>query len=165
MSVGRLRQVGISIAIGSCLAAGCGSEKSEEPAGAKSEEAAGAAAPATVETRQKLPDFDAMPTVELPGDFPDDVPRYPGARAVKAAPDPESVTESNWLAQFTAADDPATVYANLADSFAAQGWTTERADAPDGIMLYANKGDRSATYALGAVDGKTVMTLIIVERP
>ena len=156
MSVGRLRQIGISVALGSCLALACGREESEEPA-------AGAAAPSTVEMPETLPDFDALPTVELPGNFPDDVPRYPGARVVKATPDPES--ESNWVAQFSAPDDPAKVYANLAGTFAAQGWSTERVDAPDGIWLRANKGDRSATYALSAVKGKTVIALIIVEKP
>jgi hypothetical protein len=164
MSVGRLQQIGISVALGSCLALGCGRETSEQPAGAKSEEPAeGAAAPSAVEISNTLPDFDTLPTVELPGNFPEDVPRYPGARVVKATPDPGS--ESDWLAQFSAPDDPAKVYANLADTFAAQGWSTERVDAPDGIMLYANKGDRSATYGLSTVKGKTVITLIIVEKP
>ena len=69
------------------------------------------------------------------------------------------------MAQFSTPDDPAKVYANLADAFAAQGWSTERADSSDGIMLYANKGNRSATYGLSTAKGKTVVSLILVENP
>ena len=168
MSVGRLRQVGISVALGSCVVMGCGGEKSEEAAGAKSEEPAGAkpeeAAPSTPVARATLPDFDTLPTVELPEDFPVDVPLLPGARAVKATPDPES--EGSWVAQFSAVDDPATLYAGLADTFAARDWSTQRVDVPDGIILYANKGDRFVTYVLSTDKGKTVVSLLIVaEQP
>lgn len=164
MSVGRLRLSGISIALGACLALGCGSEESEKPAGATSEApAAGAAAPAPMENRAAPSDFAALPTVDLPGNFPQDVPRYPGARVVKASFDTES--ESNWVAQFSTPDDPDKIYANLADVFAAQGWSTERSDASDGIILYANKGDRSVTYALQSVKGETAVSLIIIKQP
>lgn len=163
MSVGGFRQIGISIALGSCLALGCGREESEQPAGEKSEQPpAGAAAPAPVVDSQESQDwFDAQPTVELPGNFPEDVPRYPGARAVKATPDPEG----NWVAQFSTPDDPAKIYANLSDALAAQGWSTEKSEAPDAIMLYANKGNRSLTYALESGKGGTMVSLIILEQP
>lgn len=169
MSVGRLRQVGISIALGSCLALGCGSEESEKPAGEKSEEpAAGAAAPIPVVNLAMvdptgLPDFDTLPTIELPGNFPEDVPRYPGARTVNATADASS--PNDWVAQFSTPDDPAKVNANLVDAFAAQGWSTESMDTSDGIMLYANKGNRFATYALSTAKGTTVVSLILVENP
>jgi hypothetical protein len=173
MSVGRLRQIGISLALGSCLALGCSREKAQEPAGAKpgesaagaaapGESAAGAAAELPVAGLGEFPDFDALPTVEVPGSFPQDVPRYPGARAVKATPDPEST--GGWVAQFSTPDDPAKVYASLADGFAAQGWSTERADAEEGILLYANRGNRSATYTISAPKGKTILSLIIMEK-
>ena len=180
MSVGRLQRIGISVALGSCVALGCGGEKSEEPAGAKSEEKAQAqpeepaaarpdeapaeaAAPSAVEPPTTLPDFDTLPSVELPEEFPEDVPLYPGARAVKATPDPEGT--SGWVAQFSAADDPEKIYADLSNTFGALGWSTNRVDAEDGILLYANQGDRSVTYLLGTADGKTVISLIIVEEP
>jgi hypothetical protein len=164
MSVGRLRQIGISIALGSCLGLGCGREKSEEPAEAKSEEpAAEAAALGWVVGSEGFPDFHALPTVELPGNFPEDVPLYPGARAVKAPPDAESA--NGWVGQFSTPDDPAKIYAKLADDFAAQGWSTQSGDGADAIMLFATKGDRSVTYALEPIKGKTVLSLIIVESP
>jgi hypothetical protein len=165
MSVGKLQQIGISIALGSCLALGCGKEeKAEKPAAEKSEQpAAGAAAPAPVVNPGVLPNFDTLPTVELPGNFPADVPRYPGARAVKATPD--TANEGSWVAQFSTPDEPAKIYANLEPAFAAQGWTTERGDASDGLLLYAHKGERSATYALGTDKGKTIVSLIIVAKP
>jgi hypothetical protein len=163
MSVGGFRQIGISIALGSCLALGCGREESEQPAGEKSEQpAAGAAAPVPVVDSQESQDwFDAQPTVELPGNFPEDVPRYPGARAVKAVVD----TEGNWVAQFSTPDDPAKIYANLSDALAAQGWSTEKAEEPDSFTLYAKKGDRSLTYALEPGKSGTMVSLIILEQP
>jgi hypothetical protein len=163
MSVGRLRQIGISLALGSCLALGCRSEKSEAPAGEKSEAPApapAAAAPVPTGNHETLPNFATLPTIELPGNFPDDVPRYPGARVVKATVD----TEANWVAQFVTPDDPAKVYANLSDTFAGQGWSTERADMPDGIFLYARKGDRSVTYAFESIKGATTVSLIILQQ-
>lgn len=160
MSVGRLRRVGISLAVGSCLALGCSSEKSEEPAGEKSE-APAAAAQAPVWTSDAMPNFATLPTIELPGNFPNDVPLYAGARAVKANND----SETNWVAQFVTPDDPDKVYANLSDVLAVQGWSTERGDVPDGVILYANKGDRSVTYAMESVKGQTAVSLIIVQQP
>ena len=162
MSVGRLRRIGISLALGSSLALGCGSEKSEEPAAEKSAEpAAAVVAPAPTGDQQGLPNFSTLPTIELPGNFPGDVPRYPGARLVKANVD----TETNWVAQFVTPDDPAKVYANLSDVFAEQGWSTERKDVADGIFLYANKGDRSVTYTFESVKGETAVSLIVLQQP
>jgi hypothetical protein len=169
MSVGRLRQVGISIALGSSLVLGCGSETTETPAvdktqepGAEATAPAPAVDPAAVSPAE-LPDFDTLPTVELPAAFPKDVPLYPGARTVKATPDPW--TPENWVAQFSTPDAPATVSASLVDTLAAQGWTTESTQVSDGIMVYANKDGRSATYALSTSRGKTVMSVIFIANP
>jgi len=145
MLVGTLRQLGISIALGSCLALGCGGEKSETPA------AGGKAA--------SVPPVADVWTTELPANFPDDVPRYPGAEVVKARPP----SEAGFVVGFSTSDEPAKVAAYFADAFAAQGWSTNRVDAPEGIMVFADKGDRSATYGVGTAEGKTQIDLLVIE--
>lgn len=152
MVVGTLRRFGFSIALGSCLALGCGGEKSEMPA-------ADAAAPTTAGEPGIPPVVGDVWLKELPGNFPEDVPLYPGAEVLKARPG----SEANWSVGFSTPDDPAKVAAYFADAFAAQGWSTQRVDAPEGIMVFADKGDRSATYGVGSVEGKTQIDLLIVE--
>jgi len=145
MRVGRLRQLGISIALGSCLALGCGGEKSETPA------SAGKAA--------SVPTIADVWTKELPANFPEDVPRYPGAEVVKARPS----SEAGFVAGFSTPDDPAKVASYFADALAAQGWSTNRVDAPEGIVVFADKGERSATYGVGTAEGKTQIDLLVIE--
>ncbi len=154
--LGRLRQLGISVALGSCLAVGCGGEKSETPGAATTTEPPKAAAPAQPE--QLAPIADVWVT-ELPANFPQDIPRYPGAELVKARPP----SEAGITAAFSTTDDPAKVAAYFADQFAAQGWATNRVDAPEGIMVFADKGDRSATYGVASAEGKTQIDLLVVE--
>ena len=87
------------------------------------------------------------------------MPRYPGAEVVKSRP----ASEAGWSVAFSTSDDPAKVAAYFADAFAAQGWSTQRVDAPEGIMVFADKGDRSATYGVGTVEGKTRIDLLVIE--
>jgi hypothetical protein len=157
MVIGTLRQAfrltGISIALGSCLALGCGGDTSETAtpdAGSAAATADKAAAPAPVEE---------VWIAELPANFPEDVPRYPGAEVVRARPS----SEEGWSVGFSTTDDPAKVAAYFADAFAAQGWSTQRVDAPEGIMVFADKGERSATYGVGTAEGKTQMDLLVIE--
>ena len=96
---------------------------------------------------------------ELPENFPDDIPRYPGAEVVKARP----ASEEGLSVGFSTTDDPAKVAAYFADQFAAQGWATNRVDAPEGIMVFADKGDRSATYGVASAEGKTQIDLLVVK--
>jgi len=165
MTVGRVRRVGIAVALGAWLALGCGSDEAEQPAAAPQSPVAvidPGAADSGRSDSQGLPDFDSLPTIELPANFPIDVPLYPGARAVKANPDQWSPT--SWVAQFSTPDEPAKVSVALVDALAAQGWTTESVTASDGIMVYANKDQRAATYALSTAKGKTVMTLVLIDN-
>jgi hypothetical protein len=68
------------------------------------------------------------------------------------------------VAQFSTPDEPAKVNVALVDALAAQGWTTESVSVSDGIMVYANKDQRAATYALSTARGKTVMTLVLIDN-
>jgi hypothetical protein len=157
MLIGTLRQAvretGILIALGSCLALGCGGDTSETPAPDAGSAAAPSGAPAAP------PAIDDIWVAELPANFPEDVPRYPGADVTKARPS----TEGGWSVGFSSPDDPAKVAAYFADAFAAQGWSTQRVDAPEGIMIFADKGDRSATYGVGTSEGKTQIDLLVIE--
>ena len=148
-----LRQLGFTVALGSSLALACGGEKSETPGAGATTEAPSAAAPAPKGL------VEDVWLTELPENFPEDVPRYPGAEVVKARP----ASEAGVSVGFTTTDDPAKVASYFADQFAAQGWATNRVDAPEGIMVFADKGDRSATYGVAASEGKTQIDLLVIE--
>jgi hypothetical protein len=154
--VGRLGRLGILVALGSCLALACGGEKTETPAPAATTEVPAAGAPVQPE---KIEIIEDVWLTELPENFPDDIPRYPGAEVVKARP----ASESGISVGFSTSDDPAKVAAYFADQFAAQGWATNRVDAPEGIMVFADKGDRSATYGVASAEGKTQIDLLVVK--
>ncbi|HEY8152639.1 MAG TPA: hypothetical protein VII72_00785 [Myxococcota bacterium] len=152
-----LRQFGISVALGSCLALGCGGEKSETPEAAPGSAAAPAGAAPGAPTA--IPPVDDVWITELPANFPDDVPQYPGATVVKARP----TFEEGIVVGFSTSDDPVKVANYFADALAAKGWSTNRVDAPEGIMLFADKGDRSATYGVATADGATQIDLLVIE--
>ena len=155
MFVGTLRQLGISIALGTFLALGCGGEQSETPS------AGGAAASATAAAgKPAAPPAAAIEwSTNLPENFPQDVPRYPGANVLKA----RRAGDAGWVVYFGTADEPGKVAAYFADSFAAQGWSTQRVDAPEGTTMFADKGNRSVTYGVGTVGGKTQIDLLVDE--
>lgn len=154
---GRLRRLGISVALGSCVALACGGEeKSETPGAAATPESPSAPTPASPEKVEIIQD---VWLTELPENFPEDIPRYPGAEVVKARP----ASESGISVGFSTTDDPAKVATYFADQFAAQGWATNRVDAPEGIMVFADKGDRSATYGVASAEGKTQIDLLVVK--
>jgi hypothetical protein len=154
----RLGRLGISVALGSFLALACGGEeKSETPgAAATTSEAPAPGAPVQPEKVEIIQD---VWLTTLPENFPEDIPRYPGAEVVKARP----ASEDGISVGFSTSDDPAKVAAYFADQFAAQGWATNRVDAPEGIMVFADKGDRSATYGVASADGKTQIDLLVVK--
>jgi len=156
MPVVTLRKLGILVALGSSLALACGGEKSETPKAEPAAPAApSAAAPAAPPTKT-IPDAWIS---ELPANFPDDLPQYPGAEVVKARP----TFEEGIVVGFSTPDDPNKVASYFADAFAAKGWSTNRVDAPEGTMIFADKGERSATYSVANVDGKTQIDLLVVE--
>jgi hypothetical protein len=157
MRVVTLRMLGVLVALGSSLALGCGGEKSETPEAAPATPAApSAAAPAAPGPSAAVED---VWVTELPANFPDDVPQYPGAEVIRARPN----IEQGVVAEFSATDDPGKVASYFADALAAKGWSTNRVDAPEGTMIFADKGERSATYGVATVDGKTKIDLLVIE--
>jgi hypothetical protein len=147
-------RLAIAAALG--LALGCGGEQTE-PAAPAGEQAPGPApaapqAPAAVEE---------VWSTTLPESYPEDVPRYPGAEVARAKLAPDGAL----TARFTSADAPDKVGAYFSDAFAGQGWSTQKIDAPDGVLVFADKGSRSVSVALSTVEGQTQIDLWIAEMP
>jgi len=131
--------IGASVSIGTFALLGCGGEKSETPS-----------APVVVEE---------IWTTALPEGFPQDVPQYPAAEVVKA----NSTLGSGLKATFSTSDDVGKVASFFNDAFAAQGWSTERADRADGTLVFADKDERSATVGISSAEGKTQIELLVIE--
>jgi len=150
---GRVLAIGSLVTLGALVALGCGGEKQEAPP---------APAPAPDVTAEQPTEPKAADQVwlnSLPEDFPADVPRYPSADVVKAL----STPESGLKATFSTSDEPGKVAAYFNDNLAAQGWSTQRVDAADGILVLGDKGGRSATVGISAGEGKTKIELFVVE--
>jgi hypothetical protein len=161
--MGALRQLAISVALGSGLALGCGGEKSETPAPPPAEtgaDPAAAPAPAPAPTPPGKV-FENVWVTELPANFPEDVPQYPGAEVVKARPASDAGLSVAW----STGDDMVKVASYYADQLAAKGWATNRVDAPEGIVIFADKGKRSVTLGVTPTEGKTTIDLLAVEMP
>lgn len=145
MSRSRLGLVGIvaSLLVGALLALGCGSRKSEE------------ASTAAGETNPGEEGWSAT----LPADFPPDLPIYPGATVSKATEVPGENLKAGW----TTPDEPKKVASYYTDAFTGQGWSTQRVDRDDGILVLADKPSRTATIGIGTRHGKTTIDLLAVE--
>ena len=65
--------------------------------------------------------------------------------------------------EFSTPDDAAKVASFYSDNFVAQGWSSQRVDAPDGTLVMADKGSRSATVGISAGEATTKMDLLVVE--
>ena len=74
-----------------------------------------------------------------------------------------STPGSGIKAAFSTTDDVGKVAAFFNDSLAAQGWTTQRVDGPDGTLVFADKGARSATVGVATAEGKTTIDLLVIE--
>jgi len=142
---------------------GCGSEETR-PA------APPAAAPAPAPPREAAaPAPTAEPTVpapppevmewkgELPGDFPADVPQYPGSKVTSARG-----TEDLGVAVTFDSPDAVDVVAKFySDSFAAMGWQTQTQQIPEGTMILADKEDRILQAMIHAGGQGTEVDMII----
>jgi hypothetical protein len=153
VSRSRVGLVGVvaSLSIGVLLALGCGSKKSEK---------ASPAAPVGGETNPAaLKPPGEVWSATLPADFPTDLPVYPGATVSKATEVPGKNLKADW----TTADGPSKVASYYTDAFTGQGWSTQRVDRDDGILVFADKGSRSAMIGIGTSNGKTTIDLLAAE--
>lgn len=94
--------------------------------------------------------------VEIPADFPSDIPIYSGAKplvAMQMEAQGQSVT-------LESGDSLDAVYQFYVDAMQANGWTLDaQMDWGGQKMIAAKKGDRTAAVSIGASDGKTQIVL------
>ena len=96
---------------------------------------------------------------ELPENFPDDVPRFPGARITKV-----QIAPDEGLAVTFATDEEINeVIDYFADSFAAEGWSTEVRDMAPGRAVFADKAQRFANVVTLRENDETPIVLILYE--
>jgi hypothetical protein len=143
-------------------ASGCGSEESEraaapapQPEAAAPAPAAAPAAPAPPETAEVAPEWSG----ELPPDFPEDVPRYPGSRVASA----RGTADMGVVVSFDSPDGIETVAKFYADGLAASGWQTQIQASSEGTLVIADKEGRQA-HAFVHPGGQGTLVDIIVAR-
>ena len=133
------------------VALACGSEpeqtQSESATGAKSSE-------------MKTP-LAAGPksSTELPENFPEDIPQFPGARLIKDRISPDG----GLSVSYSTDEDVDDVIDYFADSFAAEGWSTQVRDMPPGRAVFADKDQRIASVMSREVDEGTSIELLLYE--
>jgi hypothetical protein len=143
-----------ALALGVALA--CGGDTEEAAPASKAPAEAWKPAPAP-----KLPPGSSGPaiiTTELPADFPSDVPLYPGAEVIQARVSPGGETSVT----LSVGDDVEKVASFLADSFAAEGWSTDITASPDGSGIFADKTERRVAAMVRSTDEGTRVELVIV---
>jgi hypothetical protein len=152
-------------ALALAAAAGCGG--SEEPQAPPASAPAVQQSPALQMDQPEIPPplsgNAPMMATELPADFPKDVPQHPSARVVQArASRDQGLAVSFVLEGEQSADDVTSFYA---DSFAAQGWSTDIRRTPEGHAIFADKGDRTASAVVRPGGEGVLVDLIIVQMP
>ena len=137
------------LGIGALVALACGSEpEGTAPASPSS--------PTAVAPPVPVPPAPGLPTVELPDDFPADVPTYPGARLDSVMVDPGAGTLVSWTTEDTAED----VMAFFTENLKSNGWWIEN---DQGGGVFASKETRTATVMIDASRGSTQIDLIVMN--
>lgn len=99
--------------------------------------------------------------VEIPTDFPSDVPIYSGAKPLVAM-QMEAQGQSLTLESVDSLDN---VYQFYVDALQANGWTLDaQMDLGGQKMIAAKKGNQSAVVSIGTSEGKTQIVLTVAEE-
>jgi hypothetical protein len=128
----------------------------ESPAGTAGAGEAGGGAPAAGEAAAPsgMPEW----SDELPADFPDDIPRFPGSKVTRARG-----TSDLGLSVTFLTDESIEKVANFyADAFAAKGWSTNLKAMPDSTAVFADKGRRTAATTVHQSADGTQVDIIVV---
>ena len=141
-------RLAVAVAI---TALACGSEP--EATGPGSATGSKAVAPKT-----PMP-FEPKWGTELPDNFPEDVPRFPGARVTKVRFSPDG----GLAVSYTTDEDVDEVIDYFADSFAAEGWSTQVQDMGPGRAVFADKAQRIASVVSSPGDEGTSIELLLNE--
>ncbi len=135
------------LGIGALAALACGSEpEGAAPAPPTSPTAAAPPVP--------VPTAPGLLTVELPSDFPADVPTYPGARLESVMVDPGAGTMVSWTTDDSAED----VLAFFTKNLKSNGWWIEN---DQGGGVFASKETRTATVMIDDSRGGTHIDLMV----
>jgi hypothetical protein len=149
----------MGVLVAAVAVAGCGGE-SEEPA-APEAPAAAPAQPAAKQPRPAGPGAQEVVTSdELPTNFPDDLPRYPGAEVKNS----RTTGKVGMSVLMTSSDPVDQVSQFLADALAGEGWSTEIREAPKGTTILADKGDRTAVTEIRSAKNGSTRILVVVSQ-
>ncbi len=98
--------------------------------------------------------------VEMPKDFPSDVPIYPGAKVLMAM----DLGKAHSL-QLRCPDERAKVAAFFKEKMKENGWSSEGTiDTPQLVMVHGKKGDRSLSVSVTSDDNGTMATVTIAQE-
>ena len=129
----------------------CGSE----PDGAGAGNATGSSPGEAVVSRPSEPKWGT----DLPDNFPDDIPVFPGARITKVRIAPDQGLAVSYITD----GDVDEVIDYFADSFAAEGWSTDVRDMNPGRAVFADKAQRIASVVTSQGDEGTAIELLFFE--
>jgi len=97
--------------------------------------------------------------VEMPKDFPSDVPIYPGANVTMAM---DFGKAKNVI--LSCPDDRAKVAAFFKEKMKENGWSSEATmDTPQGAMMHGKKGDRSLSVFVSSADKGTTANVTVSQ--
>jgi hypothetical protein len=100
--------------------------------------------------------------VEIPDDFPKDVPFYPDAVATTVKPIRDRGMTVTWVSE----DDPRTIASFYQTNLAGEGWEIEgEAEFQGQHMLRASKDGRLASILVMSAQGDTHLGISIVTQP
>jgi len=107
----------------------------------------------------------------LPADFPKDVPIYPNATFKDAVTGEGLPTESGAFLAWSTKDDIPAVRHWFTEKLDAEGWhVISYPGVPagwmgeGGVTVVATKWGRTASYAIGAKDGATLISLVLPQK-
>jgi hypothetical protein len=144
----------VAVAIGATalvLAVGCG-QPPEEKGGADPTVVPPSAAPSNVPHNPSV-----VKSNELPANFPDDIPQYPEAKVLES----RATSDMGLAVKMVVEDDADKVASFYADTLAAEGWTTDIRNMPDGNSVFADKGNRTAAVLVTENRSGSEVTLIL----
>jgi hypothetical protein len=110
-------------------------------------------------------------THALPADFPKDVPIYPGSAVGSAVTGEGMQIEDGAYITWTTSDQIPAVRHFLTDKLDAEGWhVISYPGVPTawmgegGVTVVATKWGRTASFAIGAKDGTTLISLVFPQK-
>lgn len=101
--------------------------------------------------------------LQLPTDFPNDVPIPPGYQIMSVSPAPQG----GFMVQAMTDDDIETILATLREQFSGEGWTESSADqtSPQMSRIGFEKGNRMSGLNLIDSGSQVAVQIVTMEKP